>query len=106
MKGEKPRRGPYPQMVEKIGGLTMTTSTKTRKSTAAKLSASERAYLSAGLKQPGGKLPLFDNRGQEIEPSLIKACIKKGLAERWFANPLKPEWLVCRLTETGRSLLS
>ena len=83
----------------------MKTSTKTRKSTAIKLSALERAYLSAGLNQPGGKLPLFDNRGQEIQPSLIRACLKKGLAERWFANPLKPEWLVCRLTDTGRSIL-
>ena len=84
----------------------MKTSTKTRKSTAIKLSALERAYLSAGLNQPGGKLPLFDNRGQEIQPSLIKSCLKKGLAERWFANPLKPDWLVCRLTNAGRSLLS
>ena len=83
----------------------MTIGTKTRKSASIKLSELERAYLSAGLNQPGGKLPLFDNRGQEIQPSLIKDCIKKGLAERWFANPLKPEWLVCRLTETGRSLL-
>ena len=62
----------------------------------------ERDYLRAGINQPGGKLPLFDDQGQEINLSVIKACVNKGLAERWFANPLKPDWLVCRLTEKGR----
>lgn len=62
----------------------------------------EKDYLSKGLLQPGGKLPLFDGRGQEISPRVIKSCLKKGLAERWFANPIKPDWLVCRLTEAGR----
>lgn len=69
------------------------------------LSAKEQAYLARGLHQPGGKLPLFDETGQEISDSIIRACIKKGLAEKWFANPLKPEWLVCRLTKTGRQAL-
>ena len=66
------------------------------------LSRKEREYLVMGIMQPGGKLPLFDDFGQEIHISTIKSCMKKGLAERWFANPLKPDWLVCRLTEKGR----
>lgn len=70
-----------------------------------RLSAEEIAYLTMGLRQPGGKLPLFDDIGQEISASTIKSCVKKGLAERWFANPLKPEWLVCRLTEMGRDAI-
>ena len=92
-------------MVNKMGGLAMSTAVKTRASVSKTLSEAERNYLKQGLKQPGGKLPLFDGRGQEISTVLIKSCIKKGLAERWFANPLKPDWLVCRLTEKGRKAL-
>lgn len=73
---------------------------------AAVLSAEEKAYLAMGLKQAGGKLPLFDTNGQEISRRTIKTCIEKGYAERWFVNPLKPDWLVCRLTATGRNIAS
>ena len=66
------------------------------------ISKKELDYLRMGKRQPGGKLPLFDDNGQEIQGSIIRSCVKKGLAERWFANPLKPDWLVCRLTEKGR----
>lgn len=59
-------------------------------------------WLARGLKQPGGKLPLFDEDGQRISVRTIRACLARGWAERWFANPLKPDWLVCRLTESGR----
>ena len=77
------------------------TATKSATRTA-KLSQDERAYLALGLRQPGGKLPLFDLRGQEIDPKVIQNCLSKGYAERWFANPIKPDWLVCRLTDAGR----
>ncbi|MGJ8562246.1 MAG: hypothetical protein ACSHXY_01730 [Alphaproteobacteria bacterium] len=80
----------------------MTTSDTLRGSAIKTLSKAERDYLAKGLKQPGGKLPLFDGRGQEISREIIKSCIKKGLAERWFANPIKPDWLVCRITDAGR----
>ncbi len=69
-----------------------------------RLSAQEQSYLRMGLQQPGGKLPLFDKLGQEISSKTILSCVDKGYAERWFANPLKPEWLVCRLTKEGRSV--
>ncbi len=69
------------------------------------LSVQERDYLRLGGQQPGGKLPLFDHNGQEINSKIIRSCIKKGYAEPWFANPLKPDWLVCRLTEKGRSVI-
>lgn len=71
----------------------------------AKLTQAERAYLAMGMSQPGGKLPLFDEDGQEIKSTVIRNCVKKGLAERWFANPLKPDWLVCRLTDSGREAI-
>jgi len=63
-------------------------------------------WLSKGLKQPGGKLPLFDEWGQRINERTIRHCIDMGWAEPWFSNPLKPEWLVCKLTDTGRALLA
>ena len=82
-------------------GATMGQTVKTR----APLTGAERRYLEMGRGQPGGKLPLFDRQGQEISGSLIRSCVDKGLAEPWFANPLKPDWLVCRLTEQGRASL-
>jgi hypothetical protein len=66
--------------------------------------AAELAYLARGLEQPGGKLPLFDHDGQAYPPALIRGCIRKGWAKPWFANPMKPDWLVCRLTEDGRTV--
>ena len=63
-------------------------------------------WLRRGLAQPGGKLPLFDEQGQRINATLIRGCLEAGWAEPWFANPLKPDWLVCRLTESGRALLA
>ena len=66
----------------------------------------QRQYLSRGLSQPGGKLPLFDEYGQHIHPALVRACIAHGWAEPWFGNPMNPDWLVCRLTEKGREVLA
>lgn len=60
------------------------------------------AYLRRGLKQPGGKLPLFDENGQRYPTRTVKSCIQHGWAEPWFQNPLKPDWLVCKLTLEGR----
>ncbi len=64
----------------------------------------QKAWLARGLAQPGGKLPLFDDAGRRIDARTIRACIDQGWAEPWFANPLKPDWLVCRLTDAGRTL--
>jgi hypothetical protein len=64
-------------------------------------SEAQRRYLERGLSQPGGKLPLFDREGREIAHKTIETCIAHGWAESWFANPLKPDWLVCRLTPAG-----
>ena len=66
--------------------------------------AVQSAWLRAGLAQPGGKLPLFDASGRQIDPRTIRACIEQGWAEPWFANPTKPNWLVCKLTPAGRAL--
>lgn len=66
----------------------------------------QRRYLMRGLEQPGGKLPLFDEDGKHVHPALVRACIAHGWAEPWFDNPLKPDWLICKLTEKGRLMLS
>ena len=65
-------------------------------------SPAQRAWLKLGLDQPGGKLPLFDRLGQAVDPRTIQACVEQGWAEPWFRNPIKPDWLVCKLTEAGR----
>ena len=65
----------------------------------------QREYLSRGLAQPGGKLPLFNDSGQRYSDRTIQSCIEHGWAEPWFNNPLKPEWLVCKLTAAGRDIL-
>lgn len=65
----------------------------------------QRRWLGRGLGQPGGKLPLFDTDGQQIDPRTIQACLRQGWAEPWVANPIKPDWLVCRLTDAGRTAL-
>lgn len=66
----------------------------------------QRNYLKRALSQPGGKLPLFDDDGQAIEPRIIRACLAQGWAAPWFNNPLKPDWLVCRITDMGRQVVA
>lgn len=68
-------------------------------------SEAQRRYLERGLSEPGGKLPLFDREGREVPRKTIEACITHGWAEPWFANPIKPDWLVCKLTAEGYRVL-
>lgn len=58
-------------------------------------------YLRRGLAQPGRKLPLFDEAGQQIVAKTVRSCVRLGWAEPWFSNPIKRDWLVCRLTDRG-----
>ena len=62
-------------------------------------------YLERGLTQAGGKLPLFDRNGREVSRKTIESCIAQGWAMPWMHNPIKPDWLVCRLTEGGYRVL-
>ena len=73
---------------------------------ASKLSAAQRKWLERGLTQPGGKLPLFDADGRKVNPAVIRKCLDQCWAEPWFANQMKPDWLVCKLTTSGRSVLA
>jgi len=65
--------------------------------------AAQRKWLERGMTQAGGKLPLFDESGRRVSRRIVQTCLENGWAEPWFANRLKPDWLVCRLTEAGRS---
>lgn len=65
----------------------------------------QRRYLQRGLTEPGGKLPLFDRDGREVPRKTIESCLAHGWAERWTANPIQPDWLVCRITDAGRRAL-
>ena len=68
-------------------------------------SVAQRRYLERGLEQPGGKLPLFDRDGREVPRKTVESCITHGWAEPWSRNPIKPDWLVCRLTAAGYQVL-
>ena len=68
-------------------------------------SDAQQRYLVRGLSQPGGKLPLFDEEGQEVNRKTVRACIDHGWAEPWFINPIKSDWLVCKLTAAGYEAL-
>lgn len=59
-------------------------------------------WLRRGLSQPGGKLPLFDGKGKQISEKTVRSCIEHGWAAPWFENPVKPDWLICKLTDEGR----
>ena len=62
----------------------------------------ELLYLRRGLTQAGGKLPLFDLDGQDVDAAIVGRCVSRGWAEPWFNNPLEQDWLVCKLTDAGR----
>jgi hypothetical protein len=61
----------------------------------------QHRYLVRGAAEPGGKLPLFDRDGRKVASRIIEACIAHGWAAPWIHNPIKPDWLVCRLTAKG-----
>ncbi|MBT4739050.1 MAG: hypothetical protein HN793_05515 [Rhodospirillaceae bacterium] len=77
---------------------------KIQKST--RLSLAQKKWLLRGLTQPGGKLPLFDENGKKINLQVVRKCVDEGWAEPWFANHLKPDWLVCKLTDAGRTAIT
>lgn len=65
----------------------------------------QRRWLERGLSQAGGKLPLFDEHGQKVSQRTIESCLKQSWVEPWFENPIKKDWIVCKLTDAGRAAL-
>ncbi|MBT3703884.1 MAG: hypothetical protein HOE62_21160 [Alphaproteobacteria bacterium] len=78
--------------------------TKAKDTKSNKPTSTQLKYLRRGLTQAGGKLPLFDEMGQRVGDKTVQACIRAGWAEPWFANPMKPDWLICKITDIGRKL--
>ena len=72
----------------------------------ARPTAVQHSYLKRGLEQPGGKLPLFDDKGQRYGERTVRRCIEQGWAEPWFHNPIKPDWLICKLTAAGEAVVA
>ncbi len=75
------------------------------KKKAGKPTVGQLKWLTQGLTQPGGKLPLFDENGQRVSKRTVESCMEKGWVQPWFANPIKPDWQVCKLTQPGRDIL-
>jgi hypothetical protein len=67
--------------------------------------AAQKRYLERGLREPGGKLPLFDADGREIPRRTIEACVTHGWAQVSGSNPANADWLACRLTDAGYRVL-
>lgn len=65
----------------------------------------QRRWLSLGLQQPGGKLPLYNEKGQRIAVELITACVEAGWAAPWAINPTRSDNQICRITDAGRLAL-
>ncbi len=60
-------------------------------------------WLRRGAAHGNGQLPLFDTWGDRISRVAIDLCMAFGFIEPWFANPLKPDWTVYRITDRGRA---
>ena len=65
----------------------------------------QQRWMMRGLSQPGGKLPLFDDEGQKVSARTVASCLDHGWVEPWFINPIKPDWMICKLTDKGRALI-
>ncbi len=67
--------------------------------------ADMREWLRGGEAREDGRLALFDQFGEPIDKKVVKTAIASGFAEPWFANPMRPQWTVCRLTQKGYDFL-
>ena len=65
-----------------------------------------RAWLRGGVDRSDGRLAIFDTFGEPVNKAVIKSAIASGLAEPWFSSPMRPQWMVCRLTAKGRAAVS
>jgi hypothetical protein len=79
--------------------------TEPKRRTTTRPTPPQRAWLRRALDEPGGKLPLFDPNGRRVNERTIRSCIDQGWAQPWFDNPIKPDWLVCKITEAGRRVV-
>jgi len=96
------RRGPITRPTPVT--LPMKPAASRRRSVPTQATEGQTKWLERGLSQPGGKLPLFDEHGQKVSARTVNSCVDKGWAKPWFANPMKPDWLICKITDKGRAI--
>jgi len=72
---------------------------------AREIEAEMRNWLHGGLDREDGRLAIFDMFGEPVNKAVVKSAIASGLAEPWFASPMRPQWTVCRITEKGRAAM-
>lgn len=62
--------------------------------------------MRGGLSQPGGKVLLFDEEDEPVDPAIVRRCLDQQWVEPWQAGEHKPHsvFLACRLTPLGRRL--
>jgi hypothetical protein len=65
------------------------------------LSAAELSWLASALRQPGYKLPGYDENGEPVTAETILTCLDMGLIEPWVPSGGEALPKVCRLTEKG-----
>ena len=66
-----------------------------------RLSAAELSWLASALRQPGYKLPGYDENGEPVTAETILTCLDMGLIEPWVPSGGEALPKVCRLTEKG-----
>lgn len=86
----------------KSGWVDMATGLNRANAKARLIETEMMGWLQGGLNRVDGRLALFDAFGEPVEKVIIQSAIAKGLAEPWFASPMRPQWMVCRLTAQGR----
>ena len=63
--------------------------------------AEARLFAEEGAKVVLGDI--LDEQGQQVSERTVRSCIRNGWAEPWTTNPIKPDWLICKLTDAGRA---
>ncbi|MEJ2027151.1 MAG: hypothetical protein P8X52_06795, partial [Limibacillus sp.] len=70
-------------------------------------SPEELNWMRRGLGQPGGKIPVFDENDNPVDPKIVRRCLEQQWVEPWIGNQKNPNnlYMACRLSPLGRRLV-
>jgi len=70
-------------------------------------SPDELNWMRRGLGQPGGKIPVFDENDNPVDPKIVRRCLEQQWVEPWIGNQKNPDnlYMACRLSPLGRRLV-
>ncbi len=68
-------------------------------------SAAQLYYLMGGISRIDGKLPLFDENGEQFHQPTIDAVVKKGWAEPVYSKTFLKDMEIYRITDLGRKIM-